>query len=226
MKVLHTSDLHGRYQDLLEVLDTQDVDVWVDTGDFFPNKTRGQVPIEIPHQTKWALKWTKCAFRLAELLKRKNIPLISVSGNHDFVSLAAIIKRADSKVQAFDISSPEKAVSVKGLKFAGFREINFLEGEWAGELHTAGFKDLVNRTFDQDPDVLVTHSPPSGILDAVGRGHSDGIAYLTTLLTYRPHVLKAHLFGHVHEDGGKTVQEMGVLFSNAATARNGVLLEI
>lgn len=154
--------------------------------------------------------------------------MVSVGGNHDYVSLAGLITQACPKAEAYDLARPGKksGVVVRGLRFAGFREVNYLEGEWNGELHPAGFKAVVDETMDQEPDVLVTHSPAARILDAIGEGHSDGISYLTTYLTYRPHQVRAHLFGHVHEDGGKTLEEMGILFSNAAKQPTGNFLEL
>ena len=57
MKILHSSDLHGSYKELLMALEG-DFDVWVDTGDFFPNKTRGDRNIETSFQNKW-FSWNK-----------------------------------------------------------------------------------------------------------------------------------------------------------------------
>ena len=42
MRVLHTSDLHGKYKRLLAV--EEPFDVWVDTGDFFHNVGRAPLP--------------------------------------------------------------------------------------------------------------------------------------------------------------------------------------
>ena len=55
-----------------------------------------------------------------------------------------------------------------------------------------------------DVDILITHSPPYGILDQVARdyGASVGNMHLRTLLDtcLTP---RLHVFGHVHENGGK-----------------------
>ena len=42
MRALHTSDLHGECRTLLVQLSSiEGLDLWIDTGDFFPNWSRG-----------------------------------------------------------------------------------------------------------------------------------------------------------------------------------------
>lgn len=63
-----------------------------------------------------------------------------------------------------------------------------------------------------DTDVLITHSPPYGILD-----FDDNIHYGSEeILARLPELhLKAHLFGHIHAQHG-IMQQQGIVFSNAA----------
>ena len=51
-------------------------------------------------------------------------------------------------------------------------------------------------------DILITHSPPYGILDKTIRGENVGSKYLYNWLKYcgRP---KIHVFGHIHEAYGR-----------------------
>ena len=203
--ILHTSDLHGSYKPLLAALSAGDFDLWVDSGDFFPNSTRGIASVEASYQAKWFGAYKALGERIAVALNGK--PLVSVGGNHDYVSLAALVRAAGGT--AYDLS--DAPVEVCGLKFAGFRQIPWIAGEWNGETHD--FTGLVDAALGADPDVLVTHAPPYGILDEDGYG----IGPLTTALAYRPHRIKAHLFGHAHHNGGQTAQEMGILFHNGAT---------
>lgn len=229
VRVLHTSDLHSRYHRLEELLGTiEGLDLWIDTGDFFPNKTRGIREVEQVYQRKWALDWTNIAERLAKICIDRNIKVLSIGGNHDYTSLAGLLRLAGMpEGTAYDLSSATRSVRLHGLQFAGFREIPYIEGEWNGETHLGEFKHIVDRAMDHGPDVLLTHAPPDGILDAMDfQNTHEGIPYLTSYLMNRPHNVRYHLFGHIHEDGGKTCEIGGILFSNAANVVGGNLLEI
>eukprot|EP00927_Polykrikos_kofoidii_P040142 TRINITY_DN34363_c0_g1_i2.p1 TRINITY_DN34363_c0_g1~~TRINITY_DN34363_c0_g1_i2.p1 ORF type:complete len:180 (-),score=29.34 TRINITY_DN34363_c0_g1_i2:181-720(-) len=66
----------------------------------------------------------------------------------------------------------------------------------------------------EDLDILITHGPPEGILDVVGRGHHAGcVALRQRVRDVRP---RFHFFGHIHENGGRSVEEDGTTFVNAA----------
>ena len=223
--IFHTSDLHGSYHGLLtQLAQIENLDIWVDTGDFFPNKTRG-THVEKSYQTKWALEYTKIAHRIAEICMKRNISVVSVSGNHDYVSLANLLKVAGmSANNVFDLSSASHSTTVHGIKFAGFREIPYIAGEWAGETEIGDFKDIMNTAMSHNPDILVTHCPPGGILDDATDGGHYGVPYITSYLMNAPHSVKAHLFGHVHGDGGLTKSEGEILFSNAAAIHTGNVL--
>lgn len=230
-RVLHTSDLHGHYHRLEQLLGTIDsLDLWIDTGDFFPNKTRGDRRIEPGHQWRWATKHTRIGERLAKICVDRGITVLSVGGNHDYVSLSQVLRGAGMpEGSTYDLSDSRGAsVTVCGLRFAGFREIPWIEGEWNGETPDGGFRELVDRVLDLSPgpDVLLTHAPASGILDDPHYRYHCGIPYLTQALMYRDHSIRYHLFGHVHEQGGQTVDRGGILFSNAAASPVGNLLEI
>lgn len=208
MKILHSSDLHGGFKKLLRT--AIEFDVWVDSGDFFPNKTRGDISVEPVWQKKWAV-WKGVGPRLCDWLKGR--PLVCIGGNHDYTDLAAIVRSAGGT--AFNLA--DGPVTIGGKTFAGFRDIPYIAGEWAGETHE--FSGLVAEAMACDPDFLVTHAPPAGILDTNGT-HPCGIKPLTAHLSYAPHRVVAHMFGHIHTQGGSVVSEMGITFSNAATGIN------
>ena len=202
--ILHTSDLHGNFNAVLNC--GAGFDLWLDTGDFFPNMSRGEVSIEVPFQTQW-LADNNVVTRLVEFLNGR--PMVGVGGNHDYVSLAAAINEAGGTAYAI---TPE-GVEVAGIRFAGFREVPYMMGEWNGETHA--FNEVIEATFNAQPDVLVTHAPPGGMLDTCP-AHGGGIAALMTALCYQPHKVKAHFFGHIHEFGGQSINEMGIMFANGA----------
>ncbi len=238
LRLLHTSDLHGNWR-----LPTryEDFDVWVDTGDFFPNVSRGE-RVERTFQKAWlttdrrklrtmTMPWLRDRYGpgasywyppkrkqppssgsiVAELTAwLRGRPLVCVPGNHDYTSLAQGLARCGAKT--WDVT--KGPVEIDGEVFAGFREVPYMIGEWAGEAHDTATP--ARRALSADPTILLTHSPPMGILDLCeGKGGHCGVPYVTSHLSYQPHRVKLHMFGHVHEDA-HMAKEMGVLFSNAA----------
>ena len=228
----------------------QDFDIWVDTGDTLPNISRGE-KVEANFQKSWltrnretlrkmTMPWLRTRYGsegsrwyppktkqppssgsiVAELTAwLRGRPLISVQGNHDFTSLADPMKRAGANVWDVGAQGP---IEVGGEVFAGFREIPYVTGEWAGELQAgmmgqAAASELVRKGLSANPTILLTHSPGAGILDyCKPKGGHCGLPSLSFALATRPHRVKLHLFGHVHEETG-IKEEMGILFSNAAT---------
>lgn len=202
MKIAHASDLHGKWDSLTSVVEPPDL--WVFTGDMLPNKTRGHVHIEVPFQTRW---YGQNASTLIAPLR--GVPVLLVPGNHDYADLAKLLRR--DGVNAHEVSPRGRVV--QGHRFAGFGHIPIIGGEWNREATSWELTDLTEATLNSDPDVLLTHAPPCGILN----GDYAGVSALTNALTYRPHRVKLHLFGHAHEGGLKQVTHMGVRFVNSAT---------
>lgn len=67
-----------------------------------------------------------------------------------------------------------------------------------------------------DVDILITHSPPFGILDAVAphqKRRCGSKALLEAVHRVRP---AFHFFGHIHECGGKSYETGGTKFYNVA----------
>jgi len=245
VRILHTSDLHGEWRKLLQA---QDFDLWVDSGDFFPNITRGK-SVEPAFQQAWFTTDRmnlKKRFRarsefwptrkavppysgsIAAELKAwlKGRPVLSISGNHDWVNLADMLT-AVGYGNAWNLG--RGPIETEGVRFAGFREVPFVTGEWQGELPfrhmgVAKAERIVELTMLADPEILVTHTPPQGILDFSGpKGGHAGMKELTNWLTYKPHKVKLHLFGHIHDQPGMK-KELGITFSNAA--QGGRIIEV
>lgn len=71
-----------------------------------------------------------------------------------------------------------------------------------------------------DIDILITHGPPNGILDAVGE-YDKGKSRHVGSTSLREHVIgrikpKLHIFGHIHEWGGKQVDLITTRFINCS----------
>lgn len=209
MRIGHFSDIHGNISKLLGSSELPDV--WVCSGDFFPNATRGDRSVEVGFQAAWFKQVVNTL-----IARFGGKPVVWVGGNHDYVNLAELL-RENGYEAAFDATV--EAVEIGGHRFAGMREIPWIAGEWNGEEHD--LSPMVDRVFEADPTILVTHAPAAGILDDDnGGGHGCGNRPLTRALTYRPHRIVAHLFGHIHDQSGREVEEMGIRFyNNAETLR-------
>lgn len=203
--IAHISDLHGNLDALLS--STVTPDVWVISGDFCPNESRGDADLERMAQSAWL---EDVIDEVIEVLRGR--PVVWVGGNHDYINIADALSARG--VEAVTVT-PE-GVEVAGVRFAGFPEIPFIAGEWNNECHD--LTPMVEAAMAADPEVLVTHAAPAGILDDDhGCGHGCGVRSLTSALAYMPHRVRAHLFGHIHASEG-VVEEMGITFSNAAGA--------
>jgi len=203
--IAHISDTHGNLSTLLSASATPDV--WVISGDFCPNETRGDADIERVTQSAWLE-----ANREALVTRFGSTPVVYVGGNHDYVDVARVLRSFG--VNAVTVTT--EGVEVAGVRFAGFPEIPFIAGEWNNESHD--LTPMVEAAMAADPEVLVTHAAPAGILDDDhGCGHGCGVRSLTSALAYASHRVRAHLFGHIHASEG-VVEEMDITFSNAAGA--------
>lgn len=233
MRIVHASDWHGRLAELPEA------DAYVFTGDMLPNFPvverdyglrlwRIDPAVEAVRQAEW----------LAErrhphrgVLASPDAPILCVRGNHDFIPAAELFPGAD--VTEF---IGNELHEVLGRTFSGHRGIPWIHGSWNDETHRPDLIDRMKRM--PTADVYVTHYPPWGILDYSGwPGHGEehyGLEEMAYQLIERsfPTVIvpgedladqppaALHLFGHIHECGGMTRREGGVLFSNAATTFN------
>lgn len=82
------------------------------------------------------------------------------------------------------------------------------------EQHPLSRRTAAWKNFKQKPDILITHNAPWGILDTNLEGqHIGDDILLKKVNEIRP---KYHLFGHIHEHGGKTLSLWGTEFINVA----------
>lgn len=228
LKIVHVSDMHGHIPSRW-VLDGVNPDLIVLSGDLFPNRTRGVRDIEESFQSGW-LRGTEYhrvnALYSGHLTPLErwldflgDVPVISVGGNHDYTVLTDHLKGFRGNALTHDLIV-DGDISLSGMLFVGLSLIPYINGEWNNETMPTDLRHATYDVFDKNPDVIVSHSPPSGILS--GPYGSD---VLTNCLSYREHKVKAVLFGHAHEDGGNTLVEslngdVQTIFSNAACSVN------
>lgn len=224
IRIAHFSDTHDRPSIVKAVADVE-CDIIVLTGDNLGNKGRirflgsgwdmdiGRARIHPPSERTYQERWfRKVAKKWAPAFKGR--PVIYVPGNHDFIGIERWLKHYGHE-NVYTISAEQRCVDVLGKRFAGFREIPYMEGEWMGE--TRDFGPLIRDALSYRPDILVTHAPPAGVLE----DDNYGVPGLLNILMYSDDVrVTHHLFGHAHRYGGKIVTEGGITFSNAACHMN------
>ena len=81
----------------------------------------------------------------------------------------------------------------------------------------SGKQEQLYAAIPKDTDVLVTHTPPYGILDRDGSILYGSRKWLGRVWVTRP---RLHLFGHIHKSYGITSDGVTV-FSNAAIMDEG-----
>lgn len=153
MKVIATSDLHGK----LEGLDFSDCDICVIAGDFA--KLVGFGATYYYEQKKW--------------VENEFIPFLNrfpqtqfciVPGNHDMIM--------DSKITMlypdfnFVVKWPKhvhilnnEIIKIKGLKIYGTPQVPIISYRWAFETESTMLKEYFSR-IPEGLDILITHTPP------------------------------------------------------------------
>lgn len=68
-----------------------------------------------------------------------------------------------------------------------------------------------------DIDILITHSPPHGILDETWECHVGSMSLRDNIISFeRLPKLKLHVFGHIHDDGERICKINNTIFVNAS----------
>lgn len=195
MKLVVVSDTHGMHRRMLHPI--PDGDVLIHCGDMTGHGSDREVLSvaawmkELPHRWKMA-----------------------VGGNHD----AALEGDNGYLRQAFAdagvLYMQDTAAEIEGVKFWGapwtpnFCDWHFMPPRNSPELRLKW--DLI----PDDTQVLITHGPPHGILDAYVGEHyiaKAGAVHVGCELlaerTFQMPALKVHVFGHIHEGYGRALVE-------------------
>lgn len=209
MRILHASDIHGRWDFLVQHIKAfEQADIIMFTGDMMPEDRRE------PSREK--NRKFQCQWFADNLLVKKVMaalgdkPVICVAGNHDFTNLATLIRR--NTLNVFELSHYKPTV-INGVSFSGFPNIPYINGGFSHETSRQELNHIVEILIKNQPEVLVTHAPPFGILD-----NNYGIEALGSLIRVAPEQIKFkhHFFGHIHECGGQKVVVNGITFYNGS----------
>jgi Icc-related predicted phosphoesterase len=171
------------------------------------------------------------------------LPILAVPGNHERIKYRDLEKaRLDPLFVSFDTSEP-KTVSIREVTFTGFRGTPEHGQRWHYELNEDA-QDWILTELSVETQVLMTHTPPLGILDQFPAGvdfpnpattspgfHTrikgprmkTGAFKQFVKLHERLPKLEAHLFGHIHEQKG-VEKKYGVTYSNASCGWNWVAI--
>jgi len=180
MRIIALSDTHG-----FQSVAVPDGDVLVMAGDSTSHGTTMQMIAfinwfeQFPHKHK-----------------------IYVAGNHD----AAVFKRPEFIVPLMESGGItyliDQEIVIDGVKFYGspwmpeYNNWHFMLDRGSEELAKA------RRDIPEDTEVLITHCPPYGILDYSITRVFYGCEVLRERIDSGLRNLKAHIFGHIHEQHG------------------------
>lgn len=141
-----------------------------------------------------------------------------VPGNHDRLFLTLPLT-ATGILEASGVEVlMDRGVRIDGLLFWGSPWLAWRGGHMAFERPDV---DVARALIPAETHVLITHSPPYGILDytPIGGGDQIGCSSLANHVYYRIRP-RVHIFGHCHYSGGREVtldRDPGaVRFINAA----------
>ena len=177
MKFIAISDTHGRHR----ALTLPKGDVIIHAGDFC--HYGGNIGM---HDF---LSW----FRHLDFEVK-----ILIAGNHDFYA-AEQSDDFEAMLSKEIIYLNDSGITIQGINIWGSPVQPDLTGWAFGKERGSAMKahwDLI----PNDTDILITHSPPYGVLDKPRSEHAVGCEELALRLAKLQ--VKVHIFGHIHESYG------------------------
>ena len=208
MRLVVIGDTHGKHEEL-GVLEG---DVLIHCGDFCDGFRKD--PRDVENIDAWFAK------QQVELI-------LCVGGNHDF----GAEERIENGEPIFEhaVWLMDEAHEHRGVKFFGSPWVPHLQG-WAFYLSEVELREKWSLIPD-DTDVLITHTPPGGILDQPrSRQINCGCEHLLRRVRkVRP---RFHLFGHNHasagleKDGPTTFVNASVVDSKLEVVRGALTFDI
>ena len=194
MRLICTSDTHSKHRELVRF---PDGDAFIYAGDLMNSGRRWEDIIDF---NAW----------LEEVPVSKDRRLI-IQGNHDilfdFSHPQSSPKTADKAKSLITngVCLLDEAYEIQGVKFYGSPWSPYFFG-WGFNAHRGGdIKEYWDK-IPEDTEVLITHSPPYGILDQIVPGKTDhlGCEELLKVVKRLPR-LKYHIFGHIHGSRGQKI---------------------
>ena len=201
MKIMFISDTHGLHNDIVKTYgELPKVDMIIHSGDC----SRYGEKSDVDNFMKWFNK---------QNAKHK----VLIAGNHDFI-LQQAGRRNELLAENYGITYLEDSfINIDGIGIYG-SPWSPIYGMWAFMKHR---NTEMGEVWEQVPtdgsvDILVTHTPAWGRHDISVRGnlHVGCEMLANKLAVINP---KVHVCGHIHECGGKIVEEsFGPISLNAS----------
>lgn len=195
MKLVIISDTHGRHEDLGRLSG----DVLVHCGDMeslFRTDDRAVAQMD------------------AWFGRQRFDHILCTGGNHD-LAIEQRLRAGDHQPFRNATFLNDTGLTIDGVKFHG--------APWVPDLDTHAFfanSQALHMAWSKIPgdvDVLITHTPPAGMLDISSRGLTLGCPHLAERLkSLRPTL---HCFGHVHASSGQR-KCRGVTYINASSVNS------
>ena len=200
MRIVAISDTHTKEREL----SIPDGDVLIHAGDFTYKGRKEEISdfldwfLDLPHKHK-----------------------VFIAGNHD-VTLDPYIRgtrqsffgegddshwihsdffariRKSKNVHYLD----DSGVTIEGLNFWGSAATPTFGYGWGFNYDRGPRIDDIWKKIPENTDILITHGPPFGILDAVKYGSTVGVGCSNLSGRISERDIKAHFFGHIHESYG------------------------
>lgn len=193
--IIALSDLHGRLPDVPKC------DILVIAGDICP----------CFHRTHYhgQPEWMRGAFK-QWLWTQPVEHTILTAGNHDWVWYQAPEMVGGAKPYRMLIDS---SVELRGIKFHGTPwQLPF--NNWAFNLDEDGLTEKY-KLIPHDTDLLISHGPPFGYLDAVATHPWDHLGSKALARAIEEHNTPLTIFGHIHSGHGIQLHQ-GRYYVNAS----------
>ena len=124
---------------------------------------------------------------------------VFIAGNHDFYLEELSVERIRKMLPENTYYLCNNGITIEGINIWG-SPITPTHHNWAFNRDRGNAIRKYWKMIPQNTDILITHGPPSGILDNVQQKESVGCRDLYNVI--RKVKPCYHLFGHIHEEYG------------------------